>query len=100
MPGTDIEMPYMFVVDEAYPLRTDLMKPYPSRHLTLDQRIYNYRLSRARRVTENAFGILANRWRVFLYTIHLDPVAVTKITLAFLALPNYMREHAPDTYIP
>ncbi len=100
LPGTDIEMPYMFIADEAYPLRTDLMKPYPSRHLARDQRIYNYRLSRARRVIENAFGILANRWRVFLSTIHLDPVAVTKITLAALALHNYMREHAPDTYIP
>lgn len=98
LPGTNIEMPYMFVADEAYPLRTDLMKPYPSRHLTHDQRIYNYRLSRARRVIENAFGILANRWRVFLSSIHLDPVEVSKITLAYLH--NYMRAHAPDKYIP
>lgn len=49
---------------------------------------------------ENSFGILANRWRVFLSTIHLDQVAVTKITLAALALHNYIREYSPDTYIP
>lgn len=100
LPGTNIEMPYMFVADETFPLCTDLMNPYPSRHLTHDQRIYNYRLSRAKRVIENAFGILSNRWRVFLSTIHLDPVAISKITMACLALHNYMQAHAPDTYIP
>lgn len=30
LPGTDIDMPYMFIADEAYPLRTEVMKQYPS----------------------------------------------------------------------
>ncbi len=32
-------MPYMFVGDEAYPLRNDLMKPYPFRQMEHGQRI-------------------------------------------------------------
>lgn len=29
LPGTDVMMPYMFIGDEPYPLRSDLMKPDP-----------------------------------------------------------------------
>ncbi|MGL5903907.1 MAG: transposase family protein, partial [Cetobacterium sp.] len=73
LPNTDVMMPYMFIGDEAYPLQTNLMKPFPFRNLSKDQRIYNYRLSRARPVVENAFGILANRFRVLRTTICLHP---------------------------
>ncbi|KAK0141212.1 hypothetical protein N1851_021805 [Merluccius polli] len=29
LPNTDVMMPYMLIGDKAYPLRMDLMKPYP-----------------------------------------------------------------------
>lgn len=67
-------VPYYVVGDEAFPLRTFLLKPYPQRSLTDEQRIFNYRLSRARRVVENAFGLLAARFRVLQRTIELPPV--------------------------
>lgn len=63
-------------------MTTKMMKPYPHRNLEKEKRIFNYRLSRARRVVENAFGILAHRWRVFLTTIKLSPDKVTDIILA------------------
>lgn len=93
LPGTDRLCPYYIVADEAFPLRTYLMKPFPHRKLHHDQRIFNYRLSRARRIVENAFGILANRFRVFMTRIMLTPDSVDKIVLAACTLHNYLRSH-------
>ena len=66
------------------------MKPYPQTGLTAEQRVFNYRLSRMRRISENAFGLIVNRWRVFRAPINLNPGKVTKITLAALTLHNYL----------
>lgn len=100
LPGSNISSPYAFVGDEAFPLRIDLMKPYPFRNLDHGQRIFNYRLSRARRTVENAFGILANRLRVFLSNIALEPEKVTTVTLAALCVHNFLRKKASDVYLP
>ncbi len=96
LPNTDVTMPYMFIGDEAFPLRSDLMKPYPFRNLRPNQRIYNYRLSRACRVV----GILANRFRVFRTTICLDPDKVVTIVFACLCLHNFLRNQRSDAYVP
>lgn len=61
LPGDDKPMPYFIVGDNAFPMREWLQKPFPHRDLARHERNYNYRLSRARRVVENVFGILANR---------------------------------------
>ena len=61
-------LPYCIVADEAFPLRMDLMGPFPRggrMQIPDDERVFNYRLSRAHCIVENAFGILAQRWRVF-----------------------------------
>ena len=41
LPGSDMQIPFMFVGDDAYPLRLDLMKPYPFRNMEHQQRVFN-----------------------------------------------------------
>ncbi|PIO25773.1 hypothetical protein AB205_0113670 [Aquarana catesbeiana] len=70
------------------------MRPFPMRNLTPEQRIYNYRLSRARRVVENAFGILSSRFRLFLKAINLAEYKLNHVVLCCCILHNYLRRNA------
>lgn len=100
LPGSHRTLPYVFVGDEAFPLKRYFMKPYPFKQQDNKEWIYSYRLSRARRVVENAFGIMANRFRVFLNAINLEPRKVEKIVLACTALHNYLRREHESFYTP
>lgn len=75
-------IPFMIVADDAFPLKKYIQKPYSQIGLTTEKRIFNYRLSRARRIVENAFGILANRFRVFMSPIGIGPEKAEKIVSA------------------
>ena len=67
------DMPYFIIGDNAFPLRTWLMKPFSRRNLDDEERIFNYRVSRDRRIVENSLGILANRFQVLLTTMRQEP---------------------------
>lgn len=76
------------------------MKPFSNNTLDKEERLFNYRLSRARRVVENAFGILASRFRLFHTTISLKPETVDDIVLAACVLHNFLRRNARPFYTP
>ena len=77
------------------------MKPYAQNGLTVEKRVYNYRHSRARRISENLFGILANSWRVFRTVLQLIPSSVESLVMAALVLHNYLRKSSSkNVYCP
>ncbi|KAJ4924492.1 hypothetical protein JOQ06_003448 [Pogonophryne albipinna] len=84
------EMPFVMVGDTAFPLKPYLLRPYPGKNLTHQKSIFNYRLSRARMVVENAFGILASRWRIFHRRINLLPKNVDTLVVAGCILHNFL----------
>lgn len=90
LPGTGTQAPYVFLGDSAFAINKHFMKPFSLKNITHEKRIFNYRLSRARRVTENAFGILAARFRVLRTPIAVSLDNVDKMILACCALHNYL----------
>ena len=56
--GSEFNFPFVFVGDEAFPLRTNVMKPYPRDSLAMEERVFNYRLSRCRLSSKIHLGYL------------------------------------------
>ena len=101
IPLSDNEsLPYVVVADGAFPLKTYMMKAYASKNLCTEKRVFNYHLSRARGVVENAFSILANRFGIFLTPIAVVPETAVKLVLASCVLHNVSRTESPHRYIP
>ena len=100
IPGCRLDkVPYFLVGDEIFPLKDWLMRPYPGK-LDEASNIFNYRLSRARRVIENAFGILVARWRIFRGFIRASVENVERYVLAALCLHKYLRQTDNASYGP
>lgn len=89
--ASNLMLPYFIVGDDAFPLKKYLIKPFSKRDLSEEEMMANYRISRAWRTSENAFGILANVFRVFHTPMHSSPNKVVKVILAACILHNYRR---------
>jgi len=72
-------LPYFVIGNEAFQLHKNVMRLYPG-FLSNDKSIFNYRLSCARRVIENTFGILVSRWRILPICAH--PSTVDRLVMA------------------
>ena len=73
----DVEIPPLILGDGAFPLQTFMLKPHRDAMLPDDKRYFNYRNSRARLVTEGAFGRLKIIWlglRLCFITLVLNAV--------------------------
>ena len=102
LPQSNITSPYVIVADDAFAMRRHLVKPFPMRNLQYEQRIFNYRLSRARRVVENAFGIMCSKFRLFSKAIPLTPEKVQTVVMAICCLHNFLLRNPTSTsqYLP
>ncbi|XP_031637791.1 uncharacterized protein LOC116350190, partial [Contarinia nasturtii] len=90
LPGTTIETPYVIVADDAFALKSYIMKPFNFRNQDKSQQVFNYRLSRARRMVESAFGIMAARFRLLRTNIEISENNVKLCVLAICVLHNFL----------
>nr|CAI5838753.1 unnamed protein product [Callosobruchus analis] len=93
LPGRQKDIPYLILGDDAFALNENVMKPFAGVHQKGSaERIFNYRLSRARRVVENAFGILSAVFRVLRKPLLLQPDRAKTIVLTAIYLHNFLRQ--------
>lgn len=99
LPDRTLPVPFVLTGDEAFGLAKYMLRPYPQKNLTVEQRISNYRISRGRRISENILGILCNRWRCLRVPFLLSPEKVKVITLAVLVLHNWLRADISSKHV-
>ena len=80
--------PHVFVGNEAFLLRYNLLKPFSRNALELAY-LFNYRLLRTRRIIENAFGIATLWFRNFSRSICAKVKTAIDITKAVIILHNF-----------
>lgn len=91
MPGKNINVPYVFVGDEAFALSYHVMRPFPEQDLSSSvEKIFNKKLSSARLVVENVFGVFSSVFRVFQKSIAIDVENVKLITMSCILLHNFL----------
>ena len=90
LPGGVQIIPFVLIGDDAFPLKTHMMKHYAQQNLTTERRVYNCRQSRGRRISKNLFSALVNRWCIYHTVMLLEPTAVESVILATLALRNML----------
>ena len=84
----EIIMPYHFVGDNAFAMRTWLITPYTQHTDNEAARTFNYRLSRQRRIVENTFGILVARFRILQRAMDFTLSTNKLVTMACCVMHN------------
>ena len=85
LPGSGKKIPYVFVRDDAFPLKPYMVKPYPRGVIQLPEMIANYRISRARRIGDNVFGIATSPFRLFRRSINAGIEVAVEATKSIVA---------------
>lgn len=101
LPGTTELVPHVLIGDEGFGLQTYLLRPFPRSAVLHDERkrTFNKRLCRARRVVENVFGILTQKWRIFLRPIESDVQTTVHVVKATCCLHNFIKMKQSTTVV-
>lgn len=99
LPNSNVTTPFVILADDAFALKSYLMKPFNFRGQCRNEKIFNYRLSRARRMIESTFGIMSIKFRLLRTTIELSESNVKLCVLAICALHNWLLTCDQNNYL-
>lgn len=98
LPGRSVPIEWTLIGDAAFTAGKRMLKPVGRTELTREQRIFNYRVSRARRTIENTFGIMTVKWRLLGRTIEVNPNLTAKIISVICCLHNLLIDRDGTKY--
>ncbi|KAK0420659.1 hypothetical protein QR680_014814 [Steinernema hermaphroditum] len=92
------QVPYVVVADGGFPIQPRLLRPFGAAacRSNLTARYFNKRLSRARQVSEHAFGILTRRFTLFDRPLLCSPETAKKVVFVAIILHNFLRNQTID----
>lgn len=92
--NTNLVVPYVILGDQAFRLHKHILRPFSQKSARGDsgKTIFNYHLGCARRVTENAFGLLSQILRVFSLPININPNTCDDLIIVAYCLHNMLRD--------
>ncbi|XP_057662520.1 uncharacterized protein LOC130897603 [Diorhabda carinulata] len=101
LPNSEQVSPFVFIGDEAFPLRTYLLRSFPRRRLQNNEpaSYYNYRLSCARMTVECTFGICSAKFRILLKSIETKVENAVHISKAICILHNIIVDMEKDSIL-
>jgi len=85
-------MPFVTLGDEAYPLKTYLMNYFAGNDLSCEERVFSYRLLRARRCVMCAYGILTAKWQLLNKAIEKNVNKTERIVRCVCLLHNIITD--------
>lgn len=86
------KVPYVLVGDEGFGLCQFLLRPFAGKYLPVGKKVFNYRLTRARRYIECSFGIMTNKWRIFHRALNVEESLAESLIKTCCLLHNFVRE--------
>lgn len=89
-------LPYVFVADDAFPLSSDMMKPFWQAELDSVQK--TYRVSWSRRIVENAFDSSVTRFWIFHTEIIVNPSKNESFLRGCCALDSFLIKKVRNSY--
>ncbi|KAK3769285.1 hypothetical protein RRG08_026829 [Elysia crispata] len=90
-----MEVPFVFLADDAFPLSDDILKPFAQRQLTDTKFIFNCRLSRAGYSVECSFGRISQKWRILQRQSDEQPLNAINIVKAVTTVHSFVVIHEP-----
>ena len=89
----------LFCGGRCFRIRGTYDEIVPSTSAVYAERVYNYRLSRARRVVKNAFGMIANRFRILHRPQDMEPEGVKVTVMTMAVLHNFLISKSKSYYM-